>query len=303
MNLTDTTNATSLPGSADGRSPYAGPDLNKPMEYGPAPVPVSRFRARACTRGIPINDTSGQPSTISLLSANLQRCLESRLQAKMAENGSLEFALTWKTWVMPAGQPICALRASVRRTVDNGCSGLANWKTPTVQDAHNNGSPSQMKRNSMPLNAQASLAGWPTPQAIEQKETSEAKLMRGAHAGLNLAVAAQMACWNTPTVRDAKSSGGGGKNPRDLTRQAALAGWQTPKLPSGGPCKRNTPGGGLRKLEDQADGAISTSYHAETGKRGVLRPGHSRWLMGFPDAWDFCGATAMQSCRKLPRSL
>ncbi len=29
-------------------------------------------------------------------------------------------------------------------------------------------------------------------------------------------------------------------------------GWQTPKLPSGGACQRNTPGGWLRKLEDQA---------------------------------------------------
>ncbi len=34
---------------------------------------------------------------------------------------------------------------------------------------------------------------------------------------------------------------------------SAYGGWQTPKLPSGGACERNTPGGGTRKLEDQAE--------------------------------------------------
>ena len=60
--------------------------------------------------------------------------------------------------------------------------------------------------------------------------------------------------WRSQQAGDADH---GGPNARDsagsphLTSQAA-AGWQTPKLPSGGACERNTSGGGLRKLEDQA---------------------------------------------------
>lgn len=39
---------------------------------------------------------------------------------------------------------------------------------------------------------------------------------------------AQLVGWHTPVVRDHKNSGGNGTNPRDLPRQAYLAGWNTP---------------------------------------------------------------------------
>jgi len=48
----------------------------------------------------------------------------------MDVNGSLQFALTWKVWDMPAGPPICALRASGRRMFGLGFTG---WPTPETR--------------------------------------------------------------------------------------------------------------------------------------------------------------------------
>jgi len=41
---------------------------------------------------------------------------------------------------------------------------------------------------------------------------------------------------------------------------------------------------------------------APTEKRGALNPEFSRWLMGFPAAWDACAPTAMPSSRRSRRS-
>jgi hypothetical protein len=242
--LQDSTSAISSPGSVAGLSPCGGQDSKALPESGPAPVRVSRFRALESDRDTQTSATFGPLFTRSSPSGDLQRCLESRLRARMDVNGSPEFALTWKDWDMPAGEPICALRASERRTGDKGCS------------------------------------GWPTPMA-GTKATEDYNEAGNTDSGRRTV---ELCGWATPTVRDLRNSGGDGKNPRCLVRQSALASWPTPDT-----------------LTAQA-GQGATSCPAATGKRGVLRPGHSRWLMGYPAAWDSCGATAMQSCRKSRRS-
>lgn len=50
-----------------------------------------------------------------------------------------------------------------------------------------------------------------------------------------------------------------------------------------------------------ASGKKLIGSFAEMESGGQLSPEHSRWLMGLPAAWDFCGATAMASLRRKPK--
>ena len=164
-----------------------------------------------------IAGTYGPNSGDSSPSAALQQSLESRLRVLLGVNGSIEYALTWKHWDMKSGPPICALRASARRTSDSG------------------------------------FTGWPTP--------------------------------NTP-------SGGRSMSPDKMssTGQTLDGRKHTVSLEH------------VAKFAELASGPTSTSSIASMANRGALNPEHSRWLMGFPEEWDSCGATAMQSFRKSRRS-
>ena len=269
--LPDSTSATSSPGSAAGRSPCGGLDSKALPESGPAPVPVSRFRARASARATPTSATFGPLFTTSSPSADLQRCLASRLQARMGASGSPEFGLIWKNWDMPAGEPICALRASERRTGDSGCSG---WPTPDTQTC--GGAQDAEKRkaggHNVRLQDAVLLTAWPTPSAAKNtKNSQDPQRMKEGGRQTCLADAAHLAGWATPRAEDTESAG--------MRHSRGVADTLTAQAGQG-----------------------ATSCHAATAKRGVLRPGHSRWLMGYPAAWDSCGATAMQSCRKSRRS-
>ena len=169
--------------SADGPTRCASPDGQAIGRSGPAPVHVSRFRARDAGRAMPTNDTSGPLFTASSPSAALQRSLENRLRARMGANGSPEYALTWKHWDMPAGPPICALRASARRTSGSGFSG---WPTPTAQD--NAQVAGQYATNGTTLAGAARLLGWATPRARDAKGNgvSIARAARGTADSLDL---------------------------------------------------------------------------------------------------------------------
>lgn len=104
--------------------------------------------------------------------------------------------------------------------------------------------------------------------------------------------------WPTPTkgnadgsqmAKDASATGrrpDGSKATVSLNHVAILAGWQTPKTPTGGgQAERKTPGGGLRKLEDQAmlagwatpkakdDNRSVEAYQAMLARRGGSRKG------------------------------
>jgi len=203
-------------------------------------------------------------------------------------NGSPEYALTWKEWDMPSGPPICALRASARRTSDSGFTG---WPTPKAQEDN---------------------------RTLEQYQKANSKI--GKQAVTSLQVAARyLAGWRTPAVQN----GTGGPLTTagtarglfvTLQSQARLAGWQTPNKADGdgGHLSR----GGNRKAElllpgeaksaswskhAGSFGLISTSLGAsirrvalpsDGGYRLVLNPFFVAWLMGYPTEWTLAGLKA-----------
>lgn len=205
----------------------------------------------------------------------------------MEELGSTLYRLTWKEWTTESGRSIPALRGWPHRTSDSGCGG---WRSPNASDGE--GGPLDMIRAQLEglnpqlkLRDQVLLTGWPTPTANDATG-SQHTYSRGDH--------------TKPAFK--------------LPGAAKLAGWQTPKCPSGGGReKRTTPGGGLRKLEDQvlltvmalpdgsqygirATGCCVEVLAVPSGAQ--LSPEHSRWLQGIPATWDDCAAMAMLSLRR-----
>lgn len=110
--------------------------------------------------------TSGPSFGTSSPTWKLQRSLESKLRALTAVNGSPEYVLTWRSWDMPSGPPICALRASPRPT---GGKDFSGWPTPTAADGRRGADYNENKRShtGVTLSHTAHLVGWNTPRATD----------------------------------------------------------------------------------------------------------------------------------------
>ena len=250
-------NAIFSPGSAAGPSPSLSPAGPTTAKSGPAHVHVSRFRAQDNAEAMPTSDTSGPLFTASSPSAALQRSLESRLRARMAVNGSPEYALTWSTWDMPSGPPICRLRASARRTSGSDCSGwptvqarevaaqLAGWPTPQTADINlSRGSEEYARKKletspypSLALTAQ--LAGWATPGAIDTVHATNSwkgQDRRTAPTGKLSDAVQGVAGWPTPMAGNPGTDTYNPAGNTDSSRKtvALVSGWPTPATPSGG---------------------------------------------------------------------
>jgi len=134
-------------------------------------------------------------------------------------------------------------------------------------------------RASAPHTSGSDCSGWPTPAVTNAHRGGMIERTTGRRR--NLQDSALLAGWATPTSRDHKSDrnrkgeANWGTKGRPLTRQVL---WTDP-------------------------GATLSESIAGTGGSGALNPAFSRWLMGFPTAWDACAPMATRSSRKLqPRS-
>lgn len=257
--------------SPAGDLPAASPASRTTSTSGPDHVRVSRFRSRDANAAMPTNDTSGPLFSASSPSAVLQSSLESRLRALLDVNGSPEFVLTWKAQDMPAGPPICRLRASARRTSGSGCSGaVSGWGAPKASD----------ERGGMP------------------ERFGGAQSLNGRRSNLNDAMAA---AWATPTARDWRSGEASeathARNARPLNEQMVAAAWPTPKESDHRPGMPERHAGaqslnGRRSNLNDAltaatvrTGPTPSGSPATTARRGVPNPAFPCWLQGYPAEW------------------
>lgn len=249
--------------------PCASPAGPKTAKSGPGAARVNPSRPRVKAAGSKTRATSGPSSSGSLKSAILQQSLASKLAQRLESVGSMECSQTWKEKATPAGRSLWAHTASARRISDRESTG---WPTCRAIDG---------------------TKGQRTMEGVERERER-----KGGQPPDELPSVVMLAGWTTAAARDWKDTpgmattavnpDGSVRNRLDqLPRQAGLAGWPTTAAQNGekGGMPPETRKGHHIGLQDMVRGVILDSFLVPTGRRVVLAPEFSLWLMGFPEAW------------------
>lgn len=308
MNFKNLLNVTSSQGSGSGVTPSDPQGGKTTDQSGQDRVRVNLSAVQAIEKGLLTSGTSGLTGSTSSNSADLQRSLANRLQAKTASVGSTLYKLTWKERTTPSGHLISALRASVLRTSGN-VSG--SWPTPTTRDGkggYQGGRIRNGKISTDTLDVTAQLTGWPTPRANKVHPTiteeNRDKLANRNKSNLEEVVAV-LSGWATPNTMDSLPL---------RSREAMIRMHQTTRKNRSFPCNlreqvspemieavMEAKGEVLPKptpMRLTVSGQMLTGSSAEMESGGQLDPSHSRWLMGLPPEWDDSAPTATPSQRK-----
>jgi len=156
----------------------------------------------------------------------LSERLGARLMERLARYGSMEYSLTWKRRVTPAGRLYYQQRASARRISGRDCGGVqSGWLTPQAQVGPHGYRPAG-PNGQLDLDRQVLVAGWPTPRLPEGGMTS------ADHS--DLPGVAVLTGWPPARAEDSESTGAHRGSPDTLTSAAQVSGWPTPKTPTGG---------------------------------------------------------------------
>ena len=284
--------AISSPASAGGATPCDSPAGLTTEPCGPEAAPVSRSRVRGKVLGATMPAIFGRRGFGSSESAALSSSLVSRLKARLPTAGSTLFSMIWKEKTTPRHRSVFLLRASARSTAGRECG---SWPTPVVNDTSGSGycySGGDHSKIALKLPGAARLAIWNSPKTSDIAGPRQEDGKRSV--GLNT-----QASWATPTTRDHKDTGGALSNvPINalLGRQVQLASWASPT--AGEKCRSEEFQEGRTLNAAEALGPMPSGSRVGTASSGPLNPAHSRWLMGYPPAWDACAVTAMPSSRK-----
>jgi hypothetical protein len=265
--------AISSPASEDGAVRSDLPESPTTPFCGQPLCPASRSALLAKGKAFPTTATSGQSSLIEFGDITLQSCLESRLQAQMAEIGSWEYSLTWSQQGIGWREPICALRGRGRQISVKGFTGVLGFPTPRA-NKHNH----QSREDFTPNLAAVALkmAGYPTCTVTDSQEAGSSTLVSGQREWRNrnpgdtlVDSARKMSGWATLNAADSIGSHGGGQG---------------------------------SSLRTDAKEVSQSGESGQTERLGALNPELARFLMGYPIEWSNCADTAMQSIRTSRRS-